>query len=82
MVYFQMYFGVLPGNYGLWVSANFLKSYQFSVIGICHIPSIENCVAGSFSRNFQETFEWKLNGDLFQKNTFTIKTTTVNYFAS
>ena len=38
-----------------------------------HIPGTENCkTVGSFSRNFKESIEWKLNGNRFQKVIFTL----------
>ena len=47
-----------------------------------HIHRAQNTEADSFSRNFNETIEWKLSTHLFQKISIMFRNPTLDIFAS
>ena len=47
-----------------------------------HVPGTQNTEAGSFSRNFSETIEWKLSTRLFQKISSMFGNPTLDLFVS
>ena len=51
-------------------------------VSAAHIPGTQNTEADSFSRNFNETIEWKLNTHLFQKVSNIFGNPTLDLFAS
>ena len=51
-------------------------------ISAAHIPGTQNTEADSFSRNFNETIEWKLNIHLFQKISSMFGNPTLDLFDS
>ena len=64
------------------------KSYECGVdhkitwVSAAHIPRTENTEADSFSRNFNEPIEWKLNTHLFKKISSMFGNPTLELFAS
>ena len=51
-------------------------------ISAAHIPGTQNTEADTFSRNFNEATEWKLNTHLFQKISSIFGNPTLDLFAS
>ena len=51
-------------------------------ISAAHIPGKQNIEADRFSRDFNETIEWKLNPDIFNKVTKLLGTPSIDLFAS
>ena len=62
----------------LWV----LCTSQNMRMSAAHIPGTQNTEADSFSRNFNETIEWKLSTHLFQKTSSIFENPTLDLFAS
>ena len=50
-------------------------------VSAAHIPGTQNTEADSFSRNFNEPIERKLNTHLFQKNSIMFGNPTLDLFA-
>ena len=51
-------------------------------VSAAYIPGTHNTEAVSFSRNYNETFEWKLSTHLFQKVSSMFRNPTLDLFAS
>ena len=51
-------------------------------VSAAHIPGTQNTEADSFSRNYNEIFEWKLSTHLFQKVSSMFRNPTLDLFAS
>ena len=62
----------------LWVSC----TSQNMWVSAAHIPGTQNTEADSFSRNFNEAIEWKLNTHLFQNFSSMFRNPILDLFAS